>query len=210
MLKEKILAELRKKYPGLSSSVLGLLAEKLEPTTTEESQIEGAVAALENLPIKPSDYAAFLQKESDRRVTEALRKKTPETEPKPKEDETDPKDPTSKLAKQLEALQQKLDSFERKESQRTIEQKLHDKLKEKKIPAQFARGILIEKEEDLETAVLEAETSYQEVKQHFTNAGLITGLPKPGGTGAPAGTDKTAAQVDADIKAWAEKGKSKN
>jgi hypothetical protein len=203
-MREKILAELRKKYPGLSAAVLGLLAEKLEPTTTEESQIETAVSGLENLPIKPADYAALLQKEGDRRVTEALKKKPTEQTPTPqKEDE--PADPTAKLMKQIEAMSAKLEAIEKKESQKTVAEQLHAKLKEKKIPLQFAQNI--NSIEELDSAVETAEKAYTEVKQELINEGLISGLGKPGGGGADTLGNKTKTAAEADIKAWAEKNK---
>jgi hypothetical protein len=215
MLKDKILAELRKKYPGLSQTVLGLLAEKLEPTTTEESQIEAAVAGLENLPIKPADYAALLQREGDRRVSEAEKKwkKPADDKKEDKEDkkDEDPNNPNAALAKQLQAMMEKLNQIEQKDKQRTVAQKLEAQLKEKKIPLAFAKGLTIDSEDDLETAIQQAESSYQEVKQELTNQGLISGLPKPGGqAGGAAGAEKTAQQVDAEIKAWAEKDKVKS
>jgi hypothetical protein len=209
MFKDKILAELRKKYPGLAANVLGLLSEKLEPTVTEEGQIETAVAGLENLPIKPQDLAAFLQKEGDRRVTEALKKKVeptpPKDDPAPKDD---PTDQSSALAKQLAALSAKLEAIEKKESQKTVTDQLHAKLREKKIPVQFASGIQIQSVEELDAAVQQAEATFTEVRQEMVNEGLVAALPKPGGSGGFDPQTKNVAAVDAEIKAWAEKAKA--
>lgn len=204
-MRDKILAELRKKYPGLAANVLGLLAEKLEPTTTEESQIEAAVAGLENVPIKPADYAAFLQKESDRRVTEALKKKPAEPTPTPQQKEEEPGDANSALAKQVAALMAKLEGLEKKETQKTVTEQLHAKLKEKKIPLHFAKNI--DSLDELDAAIEHAEKAYTEVKQELINDGLIASNGKPGGgTGGDQGT-KSKEAAAADIKAWAEKSK---
>ena len=205
-MKEKILAELRKKYPGLHASVLGLLAEKLEPTVTEDNQIEAAVTALETQPIKPADYAALLQKEGDRRVTEALKKKVDPPAPKKEEDHTPPDD--SAVGKQLQAVMAKLEALEKKENHKAVSEKFYAKLKEKKIPLQFAAGVSYESADDLEAAIQSAEKNFLDVKQEMINQGLVSGLGKPAGGGEGVPGDKAATVLDAEIKAWAEKGKA--
>lgn len=91
---EKILAQLVAKHPGVSKSVLGLLAKKLADKVTEESQIEGVITDYEtNSPISIKEYADLLQSESDKRVTEALKKKSdipnPPNPPQPGGDPND-------------------------------------------------------------------------------------------------------------------------
>ena len=85
MFRKQILAQLKAKHPGVSEKVLGLIADKLVAKVTAEDEIEGVITELDNLPISIKDYADFLQKEGDRRVTEATRK--------PKEGELTPPAP---------------------------------------------------------------------------------------------------------------------
>jgi hypothetical protein len=208
MLKDKILAELRKKYPGLAANVLGLLAEKLEPTVSEESQIEAAVTALENSPIKPADYAQFVQKEGDRRVTEALKKTPPKTDP-PKNDPPKPADPNDPLAQLLQEVTKgtaKREQLEKREGQKTVTEQFHAKLTEKKIPISLAKIVNPESADQLDEALATVEAEWNTMKQDLTNQGLLTSLPKPGGIGTPGVVEQKKDAVEADIKAWAQKG----
>jgi hypothetical protein len=207
-MRDKILAELNKKYLGLSKKVLGLLADNLVKTVTEESQIEGAVAALDNLPITPKEYAEFVQKEGDARVTEALKKAKPEKEAgdndDPPKDESNPADPNAKLMKMITDLSNKVDGFQKEKVQTTLSQKLQAALTEKKIPLQLAKGRVIEKEEDLETALADIEADWTTIKQENANAGFSS-------TSTPVGGGVNTVKPDAaaaDIKSWADKGKA--
>lgn len=211
MFKDKILAELRKKYPGLAANVLGLLAEKLEPTVSEESQIEAAVTALENSPIKPADYAQFVQKEGDRRVTEAL-KKTPPA-PKPNEPNppkpADPNDPLAQLLQEFNKVSAKLEQLEKREGQKTVTEQLHAKLIEKKIPVSLAKIVSVESADQLDTALAAVEAEWNTMKQDLTNKGLMGSLPKPGGALPNIVDDSDDKAIKADIEAWAKKGEKK-
>lgn len=206
-MRDKILAELNKKYLGLSKKVLGLVADKLAKTVTEETQIEGAVAALENLPISLKEFADFVQTEGDTRVTEALKKVKTEKKPGETEEtktEDDLKDPNAKLFKMIADLSTKVDGFQKEKVQSTLSQKLQASLTEKKIPLQLAKGRVIEKEEDLETAIAEIETDWTTIKQENANAGFgSTTTPASGGG---LGVKPDAAK--ADIAEWAAKGKA--
>ena len=95
--KAKILAQLVKDYPGLSKHVLGLIADKLAAKVTDESEIEGAIAELENTPISIKDYADFLQKETDRRVAAAAASKKADEEETDDDEETPPANPAKGL-----------------------------------------------------------------------------------------------------------------
>jgi hypothetical protein len=211
-MKQKILAELVKKFPGLSKEFLGFLAGKLEPKVTEESQIEGAITELDKvLPIK--DLADSFQKEGDRRVTDA-KKKFEEDHKKKEEEEVDDDDEkenpddkdkkkksktsSSALAKfetELQKANARLDAFEKKEKQQKLDELLKTTATEKKIPLRYLRGRTLETEEKLEELMTEIEAEYTEDKQQLINEGY-TGSGKPlGGSG---GASKTASKEEID------------
>ncbi len=193
MIKDRILAELKKKFPGLSNELLGLLAEKLSVKITEEDKIQGGIAELDNLPISISDYAQFLQKESDRRVSDAtkthektLREKFDFKEKGAPNPKTDPATPPAagdeELKTQLASLSKKIEVFEKKQAQQAIDEAFIKKLTEKKIPISFARGRVIESAEQIDTVLAEVEKEYDEIKQGLIDEGL-RGEGKPlGGT----------------------------
>lgn len=181
-MKEKILAQLKIKFPGVPNELLGTLADKMALKITAEDQIQGGITELENSPISITDYAAFLQKEGDKRATEATRtheatlrnkfnfvdKTTP---PDPK---TDPPAPGSdpELAKQFAAMNERLSAFEKKEAAQKLQNKLMVKLGEKKIPVSFARGKTLESEDQIDAVLAEIETDFTEVKQTMINEGF--------------------------------------
>ncbi len=186
-MKEKILAQLKKKYVGVSTSFLGLLADKLSAKVTEETQIEGVIDELEKSGISIVDLDKFHQTEGDRRATEAaatreaklkeqfnLVSKTP-TPPK-KEDGDDPVD------KKLEAMQKKIADFESKDAQQKFKKNAVSKLKDKKIPEAFYRELIssrnFQDDAEIETFVTSVETGFNEVQQEFIDAGL-SAVAKP-------------------------------
>lgn len=187
-MKTKILAELKKKFPGLPTEFLGFIASKLEAKVTEESQIEGAITELDNtLPIK--DQADFFQQESDRRVTAARQKfeadnKKDDSNNK-KDDKSDDKKDDSKndISAQFKELSDRLSAYEKREAQAKLSESFHKKLIEKKIPVKFAKGRVIETEDQLETVLAEVESDYEEVKQELANEGLGGSKPPKGGDG---------------------------
>jgi len=209
-MREKILAALNKKYLGLSKKVLGLVADKLATTVTEESQIEGAVAGLDNLPITLKEFADFVQKDGDARVTEALNKKTKKGAGDNDSDD-DPKDEpaagsNAALAKQIADLAKLVQGVVQKDTQKTLTEQLHAKLTEKKIPLHMAKGRVIEKAEDLDTTVAEIETNFTELKQELANQGFGS-VTTPAGGVSSVGTAGAKA-ADADIDAWSKAGKA--
>lgn len=200
-MKEKILAELKKKYSGLSNELLGLIADRMALKITAEDQIQGGITELENSPISISDYANFLQREGDRRVSEAtkthertLREKfefKEKAEPGPM-----PTPGNDDVKKQLELLNKKLQDMEQKEQKQLLQDKFIKKLTEKKIPLAFARGRVVESEDQIDAIVSEAENDFNEVKQSAVNEGLATNT-------LPIGSNGRKDDVDADITAWA-------
>lgn len=202
MFKDKILAELRKKFAGLPANILGQIADKLAAKATEESQIEGLITELDNLPISLPDYAKLIQQEGDRRVTEAEKKWKAERKSDPDPDPKNDPMPDNTLAKKIEALEKQLADWNKEKSVSQLTEQLHAKLKEEKIPVQFAKGFLVDKAEDLDTVLASVKEHYTSTKQEMINQGLMTaGAPVGGGT--PLKTDN----IDADIAAWAGAGK---
>jgi hypothetical protein len=203
-MREKILAELRKKYAGLPAHLLGLVADKLATKVTEDSQVEGAVGELENLPISLTDYAKVLQQEGDRRVTEAQKefdKKNPKSDP-PKNDPVPDDAPAwaKALINQVSEQSKTIQQLQQEKVQGSLQQRLAAILAEKKIPAQLANGRTIEKPEDLDTVVAAIESDYTALKQDMNNQGLLnmSGTPQSGSGGGVGGDTKT---VEADIAA---------
>ena len=197
-MREKILAELKKKYPGLQIEFLGFIAEKLSVKVTEDSQIEGALSELETLPISIQDQATFFQKESDRRVTEAKKKfetENPKPQPKPGGEPAKPTDPpkpddeTSKMLKELNEKITKLEDEKKKEKNLSDFQK---EMTEKKIPAAFYKGKYRDGVE-LADLVTEIENDFKEFEQERNDA-VLGGTTKPkGGSG---GTSKKASDEE--------------
>lgn len=222
-MKEKILAQLRVKFPGVSKELLGRIADKLTAKVTAEDQIQGAIGELDNHPLSITDYAAFLQAEGDRRVTDAQRTWQQEQQAAGDEDEEpdDPKptkpavkgkkdkggdDPISKLTTVVTQLANTVANMQKEGNQKTLTEQLHLKLGDKKIPVTFAKGRTVEKLEDLETVFAEIESDFTAVKQDLINQGLGgNSLPAGGG-----GRDVGKTKVEADIGAWAQKNSPSN
>lgn len=211
-MKEKILAELVKKYPGLSKLFLGFFADKMATKITEESAIEGAVAELDKLPVSIADMAAEYQKEGDRRATDAEKKfkakKDKDGEEKEKEESKEKEeggdDPIAKLTKMVASLTTELTNYKKEGTQKSYSQKLAEKLAEKKIPAMLAKGRVVESDEELDTILAEIEADHTAYKQGLINDELKGGKAPAGGVT----TDATKTKVEADIGAWADKNKS--
>jgi hypothetical protein len=213
---QKILAELRKKHAGLSAKVLGLIATNLAKKVTDESEIEGKITELENLPISLKEFADMLQSEGDRRVTEALKKPRNENDAEDEDEEEEATPPAKKpkakgdsaLAQQVQQLTQMVQNLTQAGVQKSLTEKLHAQLKDKKIPLQMAKGVTIEKEEDIEAAITQIESDYTDFKQELVNQGLAV-QTTPAGGNAVIGGNATEKVLDADIAAWAGKSQDK-
>ncbi|MEX6691252.1 hypothetical protein QTN47_27330 [Danxiaibacter flavus] len=199
-MKQKLLAQLIVKYPGVSRIFLGLYADKLSAKVTEESQIQGVIDELENLPISIPDLAAEFQKEGDRRVTEAQKKaaeKKPGEGGKTEEDKTDPK--TDDTATLLKTLLQEVQTLKADKAKTSMQTKAAEKLKD--IPARFYdKRALPEKDEDLEAFVQEVNDDYNAFRQEMVDKGLAINTPPAGGKSAASATT-----VDPDIVAFGKK-----
>jgi hypothetical protein len=185
-MKEKILAQLIAKYPGVSKKFLGLLAEKQSTKVTDETQIEGVINELDNLPISVTDLAAEWQKEGDARVIAAKKEwlvnppkpdKPPKTDPPP----TDPPKPDDEPAwfkAYREANDAKLNGLLQEKQQQSLQQKLksHEKLKD--IPEKFWSKRQLPKDEEIDAFADEVATDYSEIVPQQTQGSFIPGVGK--------------------------------
>lgn len=205
MLKDKILAQLVAKFPGVSKKFLGLWADKLAAKVTEESGIQGAVDELDNLPIPLTELATEFQREGDRRVTEAeqARKKPNPPAKKPGKTEDDPEEPAPSNSNDeapawAKSLMEDVRAMKAEKVQGTMKTKAADLLKD--VPEKFYAGrALPEKEEDLQAFVDTVKGDYTTFKQELVNQGLMSATP-PAGAGEPAKLKDST--FDAVIDGW--------
>lgn len=210
-MKEKLLAQLVLKYPGVSKKFLGLLAEKQSTKVTDETQIEGVINELDNLPISVTDLAAEWQKEGDARVN-AAKQEWLKTPPKPdKPEKTDPPTPTpqpptdepawfkayrEKQESESAEMRNKLAGIEKEKAIGSIKQQLSTKLKD--VPASiWSKRVLPETEDAIEAFVTEVKADYQ---ADFVEKGLLN-MTSGGGNGHATGSGKVDPAVIAFAKA---------
>ena len=218
-MKEKILQQLRAKFPGTQNVVLDRVADNLSQTVTEESGIETAIAGVEPLV---KSFSEILQTETDRVSTKAQETALKNWREKHGLDENgkpiqEPNPPAGgqggktgggsddKTSEELKKLQDRLEAFEKKEKQGELMNSLKGKLKEKKIPEAFIKGRTVESEDQIDNVLKEIETDFNGVKQQLINDGAL--IEKPADPLGP--TDK----ADEEIEAWAgskSEGKSEN
>jgi hypothetical protein len=213
MLRDKILAQLGAKFPGVSKKALGLIADKLAKKVTAEDGIDQAITDFDNA-VSITEFANDLQREGDTRVGEAKKeweKKNPPKPtdpPKPDQPPTDPppNDPNAVPAWAKQLIDQ-VGTLTKEKTLGTIQSKAKELLKE--VPEAFWNGrALPEKEEDLQTFVETVNKDFNALKQTFVNDGLMSATPPAGGGGTGSGDGKINEKViDADIKAWADQGK---
>lgn len=208
-MREKILAQLVIKFPGVSKQFLGLTADKIAKKVTEESGIDQAITDYDNA-VSISELATDFQKHGDSRVGEAQKlweKKNPPKAPKtddPKEDDDTP--PADKMPAWAKGLMESVTALTREKAQTTVKQKATELLKE--VPAEFWNGRAIpDKEDDLQTFVESVTTDYGTFKQGLIDKGLMQQTPPGGGAGADGVVKTDAKATDAVIKDWADKSK---
>ncbi len=207
-MREKILAELKKKLSGLSNELLGLLADKLAVKATTDDQIQGVVDELEKSPIPVTEFATFLQKEGDRRATAAqqthertLREKFDFKE-KSKSAESasaegkDQNADDDEIKSEVAALRKKLDDLEKKEQRQKVQDAFMKKVEEKKLPLALTKGRVAESEDQIDALITEMEKDYTEIRQGVSN-GSLSSIAKP------LGSEGRSDNVEADITAWA-------
>jgi hypothetical protein len=191
-MREKILAKLKAKFSGLPIAFLGLFADKMATTVTEEDKIDGAIATLDTLPVAKKEWDKKNPKPPGPGKTDPPTNEPPET------------DPNKILLQTVQNLAKQVEEMRTHTTQKTLAEKLHAKLAEKKIPLVYAKGRIPEKEEDIETLVAEIEADHQAVKQDLINQGFSQQTPPVGGESA---IQKPTGKEDADIHKWAEQRK---
>jgi len=202
-MKDKILASLRNKYRnlGLSDKITEGIADLLALTTTEESQIETAVAGVENL-------AKGFQGDADRIRTEATQKAKAEQQ-KAQGGEQQKQEPTNDdvpawakgFTDKIASLTEELTAIKKGKTTSTRKEVLEQKLKD--APAAIKAKTLkdfermqFETDDDFNAYLTETETDLGVVVQEFANKGLAAHQSPVVGGGA------TEASLDAEIKAW--------
>lgn len=170
-MKEKLLAELKKKYTGqLTTKFMDSLAERLAAKVEKEEDIEGVISELDNSPIRVQD----LQVEGDRRTSEMqakireMEEKLTKPEPKP---ETKPETPAN-------AIEAKFAELEKKINQREARLALMERAKEKNIPSVLLSGVNIESADRVDEVLSDLEQKATKLKQEMIDQGLVSEPPK--------------------------------
>lgn len=172
MLLELIIAQLVAKNPGVSKTVLGLIAKKLADKVTEESQIEGAIADFEkNSVVSIKDYADLLQTEGDKRVSDALKKakSEPAPDPTPKPKPADPTDVASIVAAEIAKALAPIQSLTAGLQNKAKLDNFKIALKAKGVPEDWADDIAIGDDFDQEATITKLETRWNNTKQAIIN-----------------------------------------
>jgi hypothetical protein len=188
-VKDNILSQLKTKFQnlGFSAKAFEGVAEYLAATVTEESQIETAISGVEPL------LKAF-QGDIDSRVTTAVKKR--ETELKAQQAATQQQQQQSTQAAQQQqqaqqantadevpawakTMMQKLEAFEKKETQSQLLAKLKAKIADK-VPESYLRGrqISIETEDQIDALAQTLEADFSAFKQDLINQGILAESPK--------------------------------
>jgi hypothetical protein len=187
-VKDNILSQLKTKFQnlGFSTKAFEGVAEYLATTVTEESQIETAISGVEPL------LKAF-QGDIDSRVTTAVKKR--ETELKAQQAATQQQQQSTQAAQQQQQAQQanttdevpawaktmmqKLEAFEKKETQSQLLAKLKAKIADK-VPESYLRGrqISIETEDQIDALAQTLEADFSAFKQDLINQGILAESPK--------------------------------
>ena len=175
-MKDKIYAELKKKYSGqLTSKFMESLSERLAASVKEDSEIENVVNGLESSPINIKD----IQAESDRRVA-TLQAKIEELEKKPTTPAPEPPSANPDIA----ALMQKFETLEKRESQREARAMLLERAKAKNIPAVLLDGIQVDSPDRVDETVNALYDKAQTLRQQMIQEGLVGEPPKKPSGGA--------------------------
>jgi hypothetical protein len=202
-MRDKILAQLKLKYPGVNLSKIRLdaIADKLALSITDETTIDARLDEL-NEVFSFADIAR-----QDDQVRTLTGKKPPVVKPQTPAAsvETDPLegDDTPAWAK---TLMLEVKSLKTDKAQTSMQSKMAANAKLKDVPASFfAKRALPEKEEDLEAFVDEVVADFTGFSQDMVNKGFAIQQPPAGGAGGKA--NDTA--VISSIKKWAGEEKAK-
>jgi hypothetical protein len=209
-MKSKILAELVKKFPGLSKVLLGLIADQLAEKVTEESGIDQAITDFDNA-VSIKKLATEFQKEGDRRVTDA-KKEWDKKNTKPADDDTDDDDDQDDDQNKAKSKKDKKPKSDEPPSwakglietvQKLTKEKVQSSILEqaraklKGVPEKFwNKRTLPEKDEDLETFVAEIEADWKELKQDDNNLGFESQTTPVNGVTTDANSSVIKSDID--------------
>jgi len=209
-MKEKILAFLKGKLSGVSTTFLEGVADNYSKTITEEAQIETVISDGVISSLKFS--AQFAQTEGDKRATEASTtalknfrdkhkldengKPITKTEKKPKEGENEE---ISELKESLNKLTELVTGVVSGQKTTQTLETVKAQLKEKGVPDKFldtyAKQVNLEAEDisaEVETAFKGYDTLQKEIKADMVNSGNYT----------PAGGSPSEDSTTNSIKEW--------
>jgi len=200
-MKDKIIAFLKSKLPGVSESFLSGVAETFSKTIKEEKDIEtiftdGIIGTLK--------YSATqLQIEGDRRATDAsetalknYQKKyglkedgTPIKEPKKKDVTPDPDEPAyftaykKEQSESIAALKAEITTQKQEKTSATLAKRVKEHEKLKDIPASYFKGrnLIPKTEDDIDQLVSSIEADYNGFKQEMAEKGVEISTPPAGG-----------------------------
>ena len=192
-MKDKIYAELKKKYSDqLTSKFMESLSERLAESVKEESEIESVIDGLESSPISIKDvksestrYAHRMQQRV--KELEALVQTQPPT-PEPTLEQKPQTNPD------YNALMQKIEILEKRESQREARAMLLERAKAKNIPAVLLDGIQVDSPDKVDETVNALYDKAQTLRQQMIQEGLVGEPPKKPSGGA------SSNQIADDIK----------
>ncbi len=170
-MKEKILAELKKKYTGqLTSKFMTSLAERLAEKVEKEEDIEGAIGELESSVVKVGD----IQTEGDRRVTE-LNAKLKEYEQRMQEIEAKPpqvkttqdKVDISHLEAMVKELKDKFDAKEKEAQRDKARAMLLERVADKRIPKVLLDKVDVGSPDEVDEAIERLEADHKLLREEM-------------------------------------------
>lgn len=187
-MKIKILAKLKAKFAGLPNDYLETVAETLAASVTEESAIDGAIDGVSPLI---ETFIKFSEKETDRRVTTAVKTNTDNLKKEVKEKHGIDLDVTPKketpsgddvpswakgLIETVTTLNSKFAQIDTERTSKTQAEKLTGIFKEKSIPEKFYKlavaGRTFKDDDELNSFAQSIVTSYEEFAQDSTSEGM--------------------------------------
>lgn len=196
--------EIKFKGKSLSKTSKDKLAEAYAPVIENLADIDDYITA-------QTPGIEILIAETDSRVTEAL-KKVPKEKPANVETPTEeielPDDTPAwakAMVKQNQELSKKIEGFESKQNQQTVEQQFRGHESLKGVPEIFLKGRTPKTAEEIETVVAEikADVEAYQTEHNITIIGKDT--PPGGGGGTGGGASAASTEVAPELKAFFDK-----
>lgn len=175
-MKEKILALLKTKFPGVDEATLIRIAEKRATGVTDESQVQTIADGVSFTDVLNSygDFRANsavtsavsnYEKKHGLKDGKPIENPTPSPTPKPEEKPDMAKIIADTVSAAVKPLSDKLTQFETEKAQATRQEQVLAKAKEYGIPETLVPMLKVAEDADLDTY-------FKEAKQQFVNAGL--------------------------------------